>query len=130
MELEFIVYGSQQATELYLLAYVGLGDFPGSLAGTESTFYAENASSVPGSGRSPEEGMGYPLQYSRASLVAQMVKSLHTVQTRVQSLGWESLMEEHTATHSSILAWKISIGKGAWQATVHVATKSQTSLSN
>ena len=42
------------------------------------------------------------------SLVAQMVKCLHTMQeTHVQSLGWEDLLEKEMATHSSILAWKI-----------------------
>ena len=44
----------------------------------------------------------------RTSLVAQMVKHLPTMQeTRVQSLGWEDLLEKEMATHSSILAWKI-----------------------
>ena len=44
----------------------------------------------------------------RTSLVAQMVKRLPTMQeTRVQSLGWEDLLEKEMATHSSILAWKI-----------------------
>ena len=42
------------------------------------------------------------------SLVAQMVKRLSTVrETRVQSLGWEDLLEKGMAPHSSILAWKI-----------------------
>ena len=42
------------------------------------------------------------------SLVAQMVKHLPTMwETRVQSLGWEDLLEKERATHSSILAWKI-----------------------
>ena len=41
------------------------------------------------------------------SLVAQMVRHLPTMQeTRVQSLGWEDLLEKEMATHSSILAWK------------------------
>ena len=44
-----------------------------------------------------------------ASLVAQMVKNLPAVQeTQVQSLGWEDPLEKEVATHSSILAWKIS----------------------
>ena len=43
-----------------------------------------------------------------ASLVAQMVKHMPTMQeTRVQSLGWEDLLEKELATHSSVLAWKI-----------------------
>ena len=44
-----------------------------------------------------------------ASLVAQSVKNLLAVQdTRVQSLGWKDPLEKETATHSNILAWKIS----------------------
>ena len=43
------------------------------------------------------------------SLVAQMVKNLPTMwETQVHSLGWEDLLEKEMATHSSILAWKIS----------------------
>ena len=50
--------------------------FPESSVGKESTCNAEYPSSVPGLGRSPREGIGYPLQYSWASLVAQLVKNL------------------------------------------------------
>ena len=50
-------------------------DFPGSSAGKESTCYAEDPISIPGWGRSSEEGIGYPLHYSWASLVAQTVKN-------------------------------------------------------
>ena len=49
--------------------------FPGSSAGKESASSAGNTGSIPGLGRSAGEGMGYPLQYFRASLVAQMVKN-------------------------------------------------------
>ena len=50
---------------------------------------------IPGSGRSPAEGIGYPLQYSWASLVAQLVMNLPEMQeTWVQSLGWEDALEE------------------------------------
>ena len=67
---------------------------------------------------SPGEGIGYPLQYSWASLVAQMVQNLPAMQqTCVQSLGWEDPLEEGTATHCSILAWRIPMERGAWQAT-------------
>ena len=63
---------------------------------------------IPGWERYPEEGIGYPLQYSWASLVAQMVKNLPaTRETWVQSVGWEDPLEESIATHSSILAWRI-----------------------
>ena len=50
-------------------------DFPGSSAGKESTCNAGDLDLIPGSGRSAGEGVGYPLQYSWASLVAQMVKN-------------------------------------------------------
>ena len=63
---------------------------------------------IPGSGISTGEGIGYPLQYSWASLVAQLVKNLPAVwETWVCSLGWEDPLEKGTATHSSILAWRI-----------------------
>ena len=63
---------------------------------------------IPGSGRSPGEEIGYPLQYSWASLVAQLVKNLPAMrESWVQSLGWEDPLEKGKATHSSILAWRI-----------------------
>ena len=66
-----------------------------------------------------------------ASLVAQLVKNpLAMWETWVQSLGWEDPLEEGMATHSSILAWRIPMDRGAWQATVHGITKSWTSLSD
>ena len=49
--------------------------FPGSSAGKESTCNAGDPSSIPGSGRSPREGIGYPFKYSWGSLVAQLVKN-------------------------------------------------------
>ena len=62
----------------------------------------------PGWGRSAGEGIGYPLQSSWASLVAQLVKNLPAVwETWVRSLGWEDPLEKGKATHSSILAWRI-----------------------
>ena len=52
--------------------------------------------------------MGYPLQYSWASLVAQLIKNPPAMrETWVQSLGWEDPLEKGKATHSSILAWRI-----------------------
>ena len=63
---------------------------------------------IPGSARSAGEGIDYPLQCSWASLLAQMVKNLPAMwKTWVQSLGWEDTLEKGTATHSSILAWRI-----------------------
>ena len=64
--------------------------FPDSSVGKESTCNAGDPDSVPGSGRSPEVGIGYPLQFSWASLVAQLVKNPPAVQeTWVRFLGWE-----------------------------------------
>ena len=63
---------------------------------------------IPGSGRSAGEGIGYPPQYSWASLVAHLVKNLPATQvTWVPSLGWEDPLEKGKANHSSILAWRI-----------------------
>ena len=83
--------------------------FTGSSAGEEFACNAGDSGSIPGSGRSPGEGIGYPLQYSWASLEAQMVKNPPAMQeTWVRSLGWADPLEEGMATHSSILAWRIS----------------------
>ena len=63
---------------------------------------------IPGSGRSAGEGIGCPLQYCWASLVAQLVKNLPAMwETWIRSLGWENPLEKGKATHSSILAWRI-----------------------
>jgi len=60
-----------------------------------------------------------------------MVKNLSAMQeTRVQSLGQEDPLEEGMATHSSILAWRIPMDRGAWQATVLGVVKSQTRLND
>ena len=78
-----------------------------SSAGKEFICNAGDPSSIPGLGRSPGEGIGYPLQYW-ASLVAQLVKSLAAMwETWVRSLDSEDLLEKGKATHSSILAWRI-----------------------
>ena len=62
-----------------------------------------------------------------ASLVAQMVKNLPAMQeTSVRSLGWKDPLEEGMATQPSILAWRIPMDRGAWQATVHGVTKRLT----
>ena len=65
---------------------------------------------MPGLGRSPGEGIGYPLQYSWASLVVQLVKNPSELwETWVLSLGGEDLLEKEKATHSSILTWTIPL---------------------
>ena len=63
---------------------------PSSSVGKESACNAGDSSSIPGSGRFTEEGIGDPLQYSWASLVAQMVKNPPAMlETWVQSLCWK-----------------------------------------
>ena len=83
-------------------------DFPASSTGKESAYHAGDSGLIPGPESSPGEGIGYLLQYSRASLVTQLVNNLPATQeTWVQSLGWEDPLEKGKATHSSILAWRI-----------------------
>ena len=79
--------------------------FPHSSVGKESTCNAGDLSLIPGVGRSTGEGVGYPLQYSWASLVAQLVNNQPAVwKTWVESLGWEDPLEKGK---SSILTWRI-----------------------
>ena len=85
--------------------------FPDNSVGKESACNAGDPGSIPGSGRSPGEGMGYLLQYSWAFLVAQLVKNLPAMwETWVRSVGWEDPLEKGKATHSSILGlpWWLS----------------------
>ena len=89
------------------------------------------------------EGNGNPLQCSclenprdgRAwwAAIYGVTKSrtrLKLLSSSISSLGWEDPLEEGMATHSSILAWRIPMDRGAWQGTVHGVTKSRTWLSN
>ena len=82
--------------------------FPRSWVGKETACNAGDPSLIPGLGRSAGDGIGYPLQYSWASLVAQLIKNPPAMwETWLQSLGWEDPLERRKATHSSILAWRI-----------------------
>ena len=82
--------------------------FPSSSASKESTCNAGDPGLIPRLGRSAREGIGYPFQYSWASLVAQLVKNpLVMRETWVRSLSWEDPLEKGTDTHSSILPWRI-----------------------
>ena len=86
--------------------------FAGSSGGKESACKAEDSGLIPGLGRSPREGIGYPLQYFGASLVSQMVKNPPAMrETWVRSLGWEDPQEEGMETHSSIPAWRIPMDR-------------------
>ena len=94
--------------------------FPDSSAGKESACNEEDPSLIPGLGSSPGVGIGYPFQYSWASVVALTIKNPPAIrETWVQPLGWEDPLEEGMTTHSSILAWRIPMDREAWQATVH-----------
>ena len=91
----------------FLQLNLSLG-FHDSSVGKESTRNAGDSGLIPGLGRSTEEGIGYSLQYSWASLVAQLVKNPSTMrETWVQTLGWEDPLDKGKATHSSILVWRI-----------------------
>ena len=82
--------------------------FPHSSVGKESACNAGDPGSILQLGRSPGEGIDYPLQYSWAFLVVQLVKNLPAMwQTWVQSLGWEDPLEKGKATDSSILAYTV-----------------------
>ena len=94
--------------------------FPDSSVGKESTCKAGDPGSIPGSGRSPGEGIGYPLQYSWASLAWSAGKDSAC---NVGDLGWEDPLEKRRATHSNILAWRIP-----WT-TAHGVANSLTRLS-
>ena len=82
--------------------------FPDGSIGKESIYNARDPVSILESGRSAGEGIGYLLQYSWASLVAQLIKNLPALwETWVHTLGWEDPLKKGKATHSSILAWRI-----------------------
>ena len=82
--------------------------FPDSSVGKESACSAGDPGSILGSGRSAIEGISYPLQYSWASLVAQLVRNPPAMwETWVRSLDWEDPLKKEKATRSSILAWRI-----------------------
>ena len=86
---------------------------------------------IPMLGRSTGEGIGYPLQYSWVSLVAQLVKNPPAMwETWVQSLGWEDPLEEGMTTTPVFLPGEILMDRGAWWATVHEIASSQTLLSD
>ena len=68
--------------------------------------------------------MGFP----GGSAVKNLPAMQEAKETWVLSLGQEDLLEEGMATHSSILAWRIPMDRGPWQAAVHRVAKSQTPL--
>ena len=91
---------------LLILCIKWISGFPDSSVGKESACSAGDPSSIPWLGRSAGEGIGYPLQYSWASLVAQLAKNPPAMwETWGQSLDWEDPLAKEKATYSSILAW-------------------------
>ena len=83
----------------------------------------------------PRNHMVWALGASRgscwASLVTRLVKNPPAMrETWVQSLSWEDPLKEGLAAHSSVLAWRIPMDRGAWWAIVHGIAKSRTGLSD
>ena len=102
--------------------------FPDSSLGKESACSAEDPGSIPQLGRSAGEGTGYPLQYSWASLMAQLVKSLPVMrETWVRSLGLENPLQKVTV-FCSILQY--SALETSMDCIVSGVAKSQTGLSD
>ena len=87
----FFLHAVRIGKELMFVWYIyyHLKGFPGSSAGKESACHAGDPSLIPGSGRSTGEGISYPLQYFWASLMAQRVKNLPTMQET-----WVSYLKE------------------------------------
>ena len=82
--------------------------FPDSSVGKESICNAGDPGSIPRSGRSAGEEIGYLLSYSWASPVAQLVKNPPAMrETWVRPLGWEDCLEKEKSTDANILAWRI-----------------------
>ena len=91
-----------------MLTKLNTQGFPDSSVGKGSACNAGDPGLIPGLGRSAGERIGYPLQYSQASLVAQLVKNLSAMwETWVRSQGQEDHLEKEMATHSGILAQRI-----------------------
>ena len=88
--------------------------FPHSSVDKESACNAGDLGSIPWLGRYPGGWIGYPLQYSWASQMAQMVKNPPGMQeTQIRSMGCKDPLEEGMATYSIILAWKMPTDRGA-----------------
>ena len=99
--------------------------FPDSSVGKESTCNAGDPGSIPGLGRSARKGIGYPLQYARASLVAQLVKNPPAMwETQVRSLGWEDPLRRERLP--SLVFWPGEFLDGI----IHGVTKSRTPLND
>ena len=106
--------------------------FPSSSAGEDSACNAGNSGLIPESAWSPGEGIGYPFQYSWASLVAQLVKNLRAMwETWVLSLGWEDPLEEgRSPGEGNSYPLQYSDLENSLDCIVYGVTKSQKLLSH
>ena len=105
--------------------------FPGSSTGKESTCNVGEPSSIPRSGRSPGERIGYPLHPLQSSFgfpqPKELVKNSPAMQeTWVRSMGWEDPLEEDMATRSSILPWRIPMDSSPPGSSVHRISQART----
>ena len=102
-----------------------INGFPDSSIGKESACKAGDPGLIPGSGRSAGEGIGYPLQYSWASLVAQLVKNSPGMwETWVRCLSWEDPLERKR------LLTPVSGLENSMNCVVHGVAKSRTQMSD
>ena len=104
--------------------------FPGSSAGKESACNAGDPCLITGSGRSSGEGIGYPLQYSWASLVAQMVKNLPALRDLGSTPGLGRSPGGGHGNPHQYSCLENPMDRRAWWAIDHGVTKNQTQLSN
>ena len=112
---------------LDFITFWGLHD---SSVGKESACNAGEPGLIPGSGRSTGEGIGYPPQYSWASLVAQMVKNSASNAGDLGSItGLVRFPGEGKGYPLQCSGLENSMDRGAWRATVYRVGKSQTRLS-
>ena len=106
------------------------GGFPGGSTGKASTCNAGDLSSIPGFGRSPGEGKGYPLQYSGLESSMNWVTKSQTPLSDFTFTFYFHALEKEMATHSSILAWRIQGTEDPGGLTVDGVAKSWTQLSD
>ena len=104
--------------------------FPGSSAGKESACNVRDPGWTRGLGRSPGEGIGYPLQYSWASLVAQMVKNPPAMQETGFNPASGRSLEGGNGNPLQYSGLGNPMDREVWRATVHGVTKSQRRLSD
>ena len=112
---------------LYVCKHMG---FPGSSVGKESICNAGDPSSIPGLERSPGEGICFLVQYSWASMVAQMVTNPIVVWETWPSLGLGIYSGEGHGNPLQYSCLEIPMDRGAWRATILGAVKSWTLLSD